>query len=391
MDQKAETLWSCIFDALTNEVPLSNLLSGLEDAFGLCVRFCDIFGRIVLGKENDKLIRYMNQTAQEEFRQKLYRQVHLTIPAGQIDERPYLIRVVSGKGGTNDRLVVLEIGELDAAFYLTAADLLAHVYQHYWAVNILDNGSLMRDSLAQILSRELLFSGDDMAEKLLESNPNTFRAFCPSFCILSICGRTSSLPERKLHSAIQQIAPHTFSVATNDSFLVFLYNLSRPIRHGDLIYEQLLQFCVQYDLSICYSRLFQDLTLRQAYVKQVRKTQSLALRMGIDKNMLSADTLLRNYLCYRVGKNLDPELIRLTAVEYLAQWDREHDSQYLPTLTAYLRSSNNASIAAQSLFIDRTTLKYRLKRIQDIIRVDVDDPQNALSLRAGLIVYETFV
>ncbi len=391
MEQKSEALWVLIFDALTNEVPLSNLLSQLEDTFHLRVRFCDIFGRIVLGKETDKFIRYVNQTTQEVFQQQLYRQVHLTIPAGQIDEHPYLIRAVSSKGSTSNRLVVLETEESDTAFYLTASDLLAHLYQHYWTVNVSDTDSLMRDSLAQILSRELLLSGDDMAEKLLENHSNAFRAFRPGFCILSIRGRTSSLPDRELHSAIQQITPHTFNIAINDSFLVFLYNLSRPITRSDLIYEQLLQLCLQHDLTCCYSRLFQDLTLRQAYVKQVRKTQSLALQMGIDNNMMFADTLLCNYLCYRVGKNLEPEMIRLTAVEYLAQWDCEHDSQYLPTLAAYLRSSNNASIAAQRLFIDRTTLKYRLKRIQDIVHIDIDDPQNALSLRVGLIVHETFV
>ena len=391
MDQKAEVFCALIFDTLTNQAPLSDLLVTLEDIFSLCVRYCDVFGRIVLGKETDKIIRYVNQTTQQAFQQQLCRQVHLIIPAGQIDEQSYLIRAVSDKGNTSDRLVVLEAGNLDKDFCLTASDLLARVYQHYWTVNVSDTNFLMRDSLAQILSRELLLSGDDMAEKLLENNSNAFRAFRPGFCVLSIHGINSGLPDRQLHSAIQQITPQAFSVVDNDSFLVFLYNLSRPIRRSDLIYEQLRSLCMQYDLCCCYSRLFQDLTQRQAYVEQVRKTQSLALQMGICKNMLFTDRLLCNYLCYRVGKTIDPEMVRLTAVEYLAQWDRTHDSQYLSTLAAYLRSSNNASIAAQSLFIDRSTLKYRLKRIQDIIHIDIDDPQNALSLRAGLIVHETFV
>ncbi|MBI4731437.1 MAG: PucR family transcriptional regulator ligand-binding domain-containing protein [Chloroflexi bacterium] len=78
---------------------------------------------------------------------------------------------------------------------------------------------------------------------------------------------------------------------------------------------------------------------------------------------------------------------RYTALlDTIEQYDREKNTQYLPTLETYLDHLSSANQAAQALFIHRNTLYQRLSKITDLWGIDFQDPLAVLNLNLAFKV-----
>lgn len=64
----------------------------------------------------------------------------------------------------------------------------------------------------------------------------------------------------------------------------------------------------------------------------------------------------------------------------LIEYDRDHGSELVHTLDAYLRRNGSLNQLADSLMIHRSTLVYRLRRIRELLAVDIDDSALRLDL-----------
>lgn len=64
--------------------------------------------------------------------------------------------------------------------------------------------------------------------------------------------------------------------------------------------------------------------------------------------------------------------------------DRDHRSELVRTLGAYLDSGGNYDRAAESLLIHRSTLRYRLGRIRELVGCDITDPDSRLNLHIAI-------
>ncbi|NDZ97066.1 PucR family transcriptional regulator [Streptomyces sp. SID6673] len=82
----------------------------------------------------------------------------------------------------------------------------------------------------------------------------------------------------------------------------------------------------------------------------------------------------------------NPELMDTRVVE-LAETDRRTGSEFVTSLRVYLDRFGDVRSAASTLHIHPNTLRYRIRRLQEITGMDLDDPATrlvvALSLRAG--------
>ena len=64
----------------------------------------------------------------------------------------------------------------------------------------------------------------------------------------------------------------------------------------------------------------------------------------------------------------------------LLDYDRAHGTDMVPTLDAYLRRDGSLNHLADELMIHRSTLIYRLRRIRELLEVDIDDSERRLDL-----------
>jgi DNA-binding PucR family transcriptional regulator len=72
-----------------------------------------------------------------------------------------------------------------------------------------------------------------------------------------------------------------------------------------------------------------------------------------------------------------PHLLR-GRLACLDEIDRTQHTVYITTLRAYFDSSGDMVKAAQHLFVHRNTLRYRLRRIQEISGLDLENPEERL-------------
>ncbi|MDI6871179.1 MAG: PucR family transcriptional regulator ligand-binding domain-containing protein [Bacillota bacterium] len=68
----------------------------------------------------------------------------------------------------------------------------------------------------------------------------------------------------------------------------------------------------------------------------------------------------------------------------LVDYDREHGTTLCETLERFLELSGNRKESARQLYIHRNTLNYRLRRIEELLGVDLGDPEARLKLLVAL-------
>lgn len=378
-----DRLCSVVFDALSRQQPLSELILALYEDFGISFWFCDVFGRISVGTVTDRFITFFKQLPQSSLPRSLSSGGCYMIAAGELDESAYVVMPVgSDKAGM---IVIAGYAAGDGKLAEEAASLLGQLYVYY-SRELRRNVNANMNSMGRLFARELLLSGDGMVQQMLEKNQSTFLSFRPGYCVMSIRpDEPSRLPEAL--SGVRDIFPSSYVIEHEDAVLVFAYGLQRAISSTDTEYVQLRELCARLSAFCCISESFDDLMLRRGYVAQVQSILALAIKLRCRSRVVYTHELLCEYMCSAAVQQLGADMIRLTAIDYLSRYDAENGTDYLNTLSCYLRHSNSLSAAAKELFLDRTTLKYRISRIKDIMLLNIDEPKNARSLRIGLIVH----
>ena len=72
----------------------------------------------------------------------------------------------------------------------------------------------------------------------------------------------------------------------------------------------------------------------------------------------------------------------------LVEYDEKHNSTLVHTMDAYFAHHGNISQTAESLFIHRNTLLYRLERIQDLTRHDLNQSNMRMGLHLALKLWQ---
>jgi purine catabolism regulator len=72
----------------------------------------------------------------------------------------------------------------------------------------------------------------------------------------------------------------------------------------------------------------------------------------------------------------------------LADYDQQHRSALVETMNAYFNHHGNISQTAESLFIHRNTLLYRLDRIQELTGQDLEQADMRLAFHLALKLWQ---
>jgi DNA-binding PucR family transcriptional regulator len=80
--------------------------------------------------------------------------------------------------------------------------------------------------------------------------------------------------------------------------------------------------------------------------------------------------------------------LRHGAVRDLARHDRDHGTFFIAMLRAYLDCHGEVARAAAELGIHPNTLRYRLRRLAQVARISLDDPDERLVASVQLRLHE---
>lgn len=67
-------------------------------------------------------------------------------------------------------------------------------------------------------------------------------------------------------------------------------------------------------------------------------------------------------------------------LKYILQYDKDHGTSYYTTLRTFVEQDMSTAKAIDSLFVHRSTFKYRMKRVLEMLQMDLDKPETKLYL-----------
>ena len=93
----------------------------------------------------------------------------------------------------------------------------------------------------------------------------------------------------------------------------------------------------------------------------------------------------------RITENVSNEDMRyfcVSILKNLAYPDNEQDKELRKTLMTYLDMQCEITKTAELLFIHRNTVKYRIKKCEELLNTGINDPEFSLQLRVALFLSE---
>ncbi len=137
--------------------------------------------------------------------------------------------------------------------------------------------------------------------------------------------------------------------------------------------KELVKLALNEDVSIGLSWPFNNIVEFKRHFNQAVVSIKLAQRFGRTKQVFDYSDfyyydLLNNYM----GKK-PLEQYRHPALQVLREYDKANNTELYATLRTYLEHKKNLRATAEALFIHRNTLVYRINRINQLVKLNLNN------------------
>lgn len=143
-------------------------------------------------------------------------------------------------------------------------------------------------------------------------------------------------------------------------------------------------------ISCGLSRIYHTLTtfeiMHFAY-KQALYALEQSTFKNENKTLYYFDDYALEYLMLYGSQEITYSQICHPALLQLSKHDKEHGTSYIETLYTYLSCNTNAVATAKKLFIHRSSFINRMERINQQVKLDLEDPKERLYLNLSFALY----
>jgi sugar diacid utilization regulator len=112
----------------------------------------------------------------------------------------------------------------------------------------------------------------------------------------------------------------------------------------------------------------------------------LVQQCGRRDRVVSLDTIGAYRLLLQVKRPRELQAFAESTVGPLHDYDRQHQTQLGATLNCYMSQRCNVSVTAKQLHVHPNTVAYRLRRVEELLDIDLSDPQAMLHLQLALMI-----
>lgn len=219
----------------------------------------------------------------------------------------------------------------------------------------------------------ILLEDTDVPIQLLEDTTFYKKAHVvPKYIVIAIQLRNSS-PGRlqNLRSGIKSHIPSMLYVNKNNRVFCFFSGIDGAQKINNVLdaIDSEAQGKVDYVCGI--SQSFYNLNTRAAYVEQAKLALDCGLNSTSGKQKYFFTELYSTIILKFGHLNIRPENLILPEIRILIQMDKENGTNFYDSLKCYLYNRCDVSKTAAQLFLHRNSLQYRIKRVQEIIGVDL--------------------
>ncbi|HUZ76882.1 MAG TPA: helix-turn-helix domain-containing protein [Chloroflexota bacterium] len=150
------------------------------------------------------------------------------------------------------------------------------------------------------------------------------------------------------------------------------------------LHTRIVQVLPEVPISVGGGRLCRTVADYKESFTEARRSLDIMRRCGRQKQVVFFQTLGVYRLLSLIEDRGELNKLAEQALGPVLQYDRVHGTQWVRTLGNYLESGRNLDSTARSMFIHVNTLKYRLKRIQDIAGLDLNSAEERFNLHLAI-------
>lgn len=230
------------------------------------------------------------------------------------------------------------------------------------------------------------FDSVNMISSRLELLDRRFGRF---FCIAVLrCSEPhdSDLFNKRQMAALRRDYPNSMSVVYRDAIVLFL-NQDEPILLNEKHLEPLAEFARRNRMKVGISRPFTDILKINTYYQQTLNTLGIGEFHDPDSTVYHATDLLPQYLfsnCPYAGleAGIHYHLFRLQ------EHDEQYHTEFVHTLRTFLDCDRNAAKTAERLHLHRSTFFYRVKKMEELLDVDLGDSKLLLLYELSFKIWD---
>ena len=166
----------------------------------------------------------------------------------------------------------------------------------------------------------------------------------------------------------------------HQGYLVQILNIDRSSYSYEEMLRRMKIFLSNNALEAGTSTIFHDFRELQVHVGQSMMMADYALRDRQKKLYEFDENVLPMMLSFFREKG-ETDIYKIRYLQNLYHYDLANNTELVKTLQCYLQQNLNISETSQALYIARTTCLYRIRRIQEITHLNLEDPETNLYLR----------
>ena len=211
-----------------------------------------------------------------------------------------------------------------------------------------------------------------------------------SFACIRIASQQNqpdAVVEHVLHSDLFRVFPGSYVMMVQQEQCLVL-DISRSGISYSMITHILAPLCRDYCLYAGISSPVSGIREWNCAYYQAGIALNKAFRLRSEKWTIPFSQCVLDQMLRNLGGPLQPWHMVAPELRLLAEHDREKGTQYLQTLREYLLQERDIPRTSEKLIIHRTTLLYRLKKIQALIPMNLDDPWQRLYLITSLWILD---
>lgn len=200
------------------------------------------------------------------------------------------------------------------------------------------------------------------------------RKFCRFFCIAVFrCGEphNSDLFNKSQLSTLRAVYPNSMSVVYRDAIVLFL-NQDEPILLNEKQLTPLEEFAHRNRMKAGISQPFSDILKINIYYQQAINVLDIGEVQEPEATCHPATELLPHYLFSNCSYT-ELEVGIHHHIFWLQDYDERYNTDFIETLRTYLECDRSAAKAAEKLHLHRSTFFYRIKKLEELLDVDLND------------------
>lgn len=140
-----------------------------------------------------------------------------------------------------------------------------------------------------------------------------------------------------------------------------------------------------------FSNVFHDFTRLPVYYRQASTALEYCRKRNDTMWYYTFDDIAMDYIADRCCEEFGPEELCASELKRLREYDAQNKTELYKTLCTYLLNERNTVATSSQLYVGRSTLFYRLRKIKEITGLDaqgMSEPVQNLYLRLSIFIME---